>query len=68
MLRPPVAQERVEQRPFCLVHITLKKAFTDGTVAVALDVLACPTCQGWLKLLAMLKEPGPSGGSPPVEW
>ena len=131
VLRPPVAQERVEQRPDGLVRITLKKAFTDGTVTVdmdplsllcrlatsvppprlhtvryagvlaaasswrsriappappgtppasderggqvraggyrpwaellartfAVDVLACPTCQGRMKLLAMLKEP-----------
>ena len=35
VLRPPVAQERVEQRPDGLVRITLKKAYTDGTVAVA---------------------------------
>jgi hypothetical protein len=34
VLRPPVAQERVEQRPDGLVRITLKKAYTDGTIAV----------------------------------
>jgi hypothetical protein len=34
VLRPPVAQERVEQRPFGLVRITLKKAYADGTIAV----------------------------------
>jgi hypothetical protein len=32
--RPPVARERVEQRPDGLVRITLKKAYTDGTIAV----------------------------------
>jgi hypothetical protein len=35
VLRPPVAQERVEQRADGLVRITLKKAYTDGTIAVA---------------------------------
>ena len=131
VLRPPVAQERVEQRPDGLVRITLKKAYTDGTIAVdmdplsllcrlatsvppprlhtiryagvlapaspwrsrlapkptpedatlatepdpprraggyrpwaellartfAVDVLACPTCQGRMKLLALVKDP-----------
>jgi hypothetical protein len=40
LLRPPVAQERVEQRPFGLVRITLKKAYTDGTIAVEMDPLS----------------------------
>ena len=40
MLRPPVAQERVEQRPDGLVRITLKKAYTDGTIAVDMDPLS----------------------------
>jgi hypothetical protein len=37
VLRPPVAQERVEQRPDGLVRITLKKACNDGTIAVDMD-------------------------------
>jgi hypothetical protein len=131
VLRPPVAQERVEQRGDGLVRITLKKAYADGTIAVdmdplsllcrlatsvppprlhtiryagvlapaspwrsrlapqappqapaandkpgrpdlaggyrpwaellartfAVDVLACPTCQGRMKLLALVKDP-----------
>jgi Putative transposase len=131
VLRPAVAQERVEQRPDGLVRITLKKAYADGTIAVdmdplslrcrlatsvppprlhtiryagvlapaspwrrhltpqalpqapaasdepgrpdlaagyrpwaqllartfAVDVLACPTCQGRMKLLALVKDP-----------
>ena len=40
MLRPPVAQERVEQRPEGLVRITLKKAYNDGTIAVDMDPLS----------------------------
>jgi hypothetical protein len=40
VLRPPVAQERVEQRPDGLVRITLKKAYTDGTLAVDKDPLS----------------------------
>ena len=40
MLRPPVAQERVEQRADGLVRITLKKAYTDGTIAVDMDPLS----------------------------
>ena len=34
MLRPPIAQERLEPRPDGLVRITLKRAYADGTVAV----------------------------------
>ena len=40
VLRPPVAQERVEQRPCGLVRITLKKAYADGTIAVDMDPLS----------------------------
>ena len=40
VLRPPVAQERVEQRPDGLVRITLKKAYADGTIAVEMDPLS----------------------------
>jgi hypothetical protein len=45
VLRPPVAQERVEQRPDGLVRITLKKAYADGTIAVDMGPLCC--CAGW---------------------
>jgi hypothetical protein len=40
VLRPPVAQERVEQRADGLVRITLKKAYADGTIAVDMDPLS----------------------------
>jgi hypothetical protein len=40
VLRPPMAQERLEPRPDGLVRITLKKAYTDGTVAVDMDPLS----------------------------
>jgi hypothetical protein len=40
VLRPPIAQERVEHRPDGLVRITLKKAYADGTVAVDMDPLS----------------------------
>ena len=40
VLRPAVAQERVEQRPDGLVRITFKKAYTDGTIAVDMDPLS----------------------------
>ena len=40
VLRPPVAQARVEQRSDGLVRITLKKAYTDGTIAVEMDPLS----------------------------
>jgi hypothetical protein len=40
VLRPAVAQERVEQRPDGLVRITLKKAYADGTIAVDMDPLS----------------------------
>ena len=40
MLRPPVAQERLQQRSDGLVRITLKKVYADGTVAVDMDPLS----------------------------
>jgi hypothetical protein len=40
VLRPPVAQERVEQGPDGLVRITLKKAYRTGTIAVDVDPLS----------------------------
>jgi hypothetical protein len=40
VLRPPVAQERLELRPDGLVRITLKRAYADGTVAVDMDPLS----------------------------
>jgi len=40
VLRPPIAQERLEHRPDGLVRITLKKPYSDGTVAVDMDPLS----------------------------
>jgi hypothetical protein len=40
VLRPPIAQERLLPRPDGLVRLTLKKAYTDGTVAVDTDPLS----------------------------
>jgi hypothetical protein len=40
VLRPPIAQERLERRPDGLVRITLKKAYADGTLAVDMDPLS----------------------------
>jgi hypothetical protein len=40
VLRPPIAQDRLEQRPDGLLRITLKKAYSDGTVAVEMDPLS----------------------------
>jgi hypothetical protein len=34
VLRPPIAQERLELRPDGLVRIILKRAYADGTVAI----------------------------------
>ena len=40
ILRPAVAQERITLQPDGLVRIALKKAFSDGTVAIDLDPLS----------------------------
>ncbi|WP_437905941.1 transposase zinc-binding domain-containing protein [Sorangium sp. So ce327] len=40
VLRPPIAKERVEPQQDCLVRLSLKRAFADGTVAVAMDALS----------------------------
>ena len=40
VLRPPIAQERLELRPDGLVRITLKRAYADGSVAVDMDPLS----------------------------
>ncbi len=43
VLRPPIAQERITRGPDGLVRIALKKAFSDGTIAVDLDPLSLLT-------------------------
>ncbi len=43
VLRPPIAQERITRGPDGLVRIVLKKAFSDGTIAVDLDPLSLLT-------------------------
>jgi hypothetical protein len=40
VLRPPVAQERISQKPDGLVRITLKRAYHDGTIAVEMVPLS----------------------------
>jgi hypothetical protein len=40
VLRPPVAQERIQKTEQGLIRIALKKAWSDGTVAVELDPLS----------------------------
>ena len=40
VLRPPIAQERVELQQDGLVRLSLKRAFADGTVAVDMDPLS----------------------------
>src|SRR6185369_13068418 len=40
VLRPPLAQERLERQPDGLVRITLKRAYNDGTIAVDMDPLS----------------------------
>lgn len=40
VLRPPLAEERVKKLPNGLVRITLKRPFSDGTVAIDLDPLS----------------------------
>jgi Putative transposase len=40
ILRPPIAQERVESTKDGLVRIALKRAYSDGTVAVEMDPLS----------------------------
>src|SRR5258706_7227442 len=39
ILRPPIAQERIEPTQSGMVRIALKRAFPDGTVAVEMDPL-----------------------------
>ena len=53
VLRPPIAQERLEPRPDGLVRITLKKAYTDGTVAVDMDPLSLLLTRGPVLVLPM---------------
>jgi hypothetical protein len=44
VLRPPLAQERLEQKSDGLVRRTLKKAYSDGTIAVWMAPLS-PLCR-----------------------
>ena len=40
VLRPPLAHERLFRQPDGLVRITLKRAYSDGTLAVDMDPLS----------------------------
>jgi hypothetical protein len=62
VLRPPIAQERIERRPDGLVRITLKQAYADGTVAVDMDPLSllCRLATSVPPPPAVLEEPRPS--------
>jgi putative transposase len=40
VLRPPLAQERLERQPDGLVRITLKRRYSDKTIAVDMDPLS----------------------------
>ncbi len=40
VLRPPLAEQRVKKLPNGLVRVDLKRAFSDGTVAIDLDPLS----------------------------
>jgi len=53
-MRPSVAQERVTRGPDGLVRITLKKPFSDGTVAVDLTRFVIPEGGDPLSLLSRL--------------
>ncbi len=57
VLRPPIAQERVEQRKDGLLRITLKKAYADGTLAVEMDPRGPPYWKSRvLRRLALAEE------------
>lgn len=59
VLRPPIAQERVQQGPDGLVRIALKKPFADGTIAVDLNPLS---------LMARLAATVPAPGTHTVRY
>ena len=40
VLRPPIAQDKIEPRPDGLIRIVLKRPYADGTIAVDLDPLS----------------------------
>ncbi|MBN2193209.1 MAG: hypothetical protein JW751_10375, partial [Polyangiaceae bacterium] len=46
ILRPPLAQDRVTLVAGDLVRLTLKRPFSDGTVALALDPLSPSMARG----------------------
>jgi hypothetical protein len=62
VLRPPIAQERLERRSDGLVRITLKKAYADGTLAVDMDPLSLLCRSNTRRLLE------PIGCVPPAEY
>jgi hypothetical protein len=67
VLRPPVAQERVEQRADGLVRITLKKAYTDGTIAVDMDPLSLLLPSGHQRASTAVPHREVRGGAGPSE-
>ena len=68
VLRPPIAQERLEPRPDGLVRITLKKAYTDGTVAVDMDPLSLLLPPGHQRASATLPHRALRGQTSPASW
>jgi hypothetical protein len=70
VLRPPIAEERLEPRPGGLVRSTLKKAYTGGTVAVEMDPLSLLLPPGHQRACAVLAHRalcGRARGRQPVE-
>ena len=70
VLRPPIAQDRLLQRPDGLVRITVKKAYTDGTVAVDMDKAVAALPPGHERAYAALPHRalrGRARGRQPVE-
>jgi hypothetical protein len=67
VLRPPVAQERVEQRPDGLVRITLKKAYNDRAIAVDMDPLSLLLPAGLKRASTAVPHREVRGGAGPGE-
>jgi hypothetical protein len=65
VLRPPVAQERIEPQKDGLIAITLKRAYADGTVAVVMDSLSL-LCRLAMSVPHLVTTPSNARASSPV--
>ncbi len=69
LARPPIAQDRLTERPHGRLQYVMKRAWRDGTHALVFEPLArgagCPREAGIARICAMIPPPPRGAGCPP---